>query len=99
MRVTTGESGLESLRGLGAITANWLMMSATCWQNVSGDSAGRCLDTAGCRPPAAFHVLFRASGVAGDDDHDGDGCPPSVDGDRRLMRGVGVCERLTAGRW
>lgn len=98
MRVTTGESGLESLRGLGAITANRLMMSATCWQNVSGDSCGRCLDTAGCRPPAAFHVLFRASGVAGDD-HDGSGCPPSADGDLRLMRGVGVCERLTAGRW
>lgn len=93
IRVTIGESGFESFRGLGASTAYWLIMSATCWQNVSADNCGRCLDVQ-CRPPAAFHVLFRPSGVAGDVD----GCPPrSADGDLRLNRGVGVCDRLAVG--
>lgn len=86
IRVTIGESGLESLRGLGASTAYRLMMSATCWQNVSAANCGRCLDgEPQWRPPAAFHVLLRASAAS---------CP-SADGDRRLIRGVGVCDRLT----
>jgi len=94
IRVTTGESGFESFRGLGAIAAYRLMMSATCWQNVSADNCGRCLVAVRCRPPAAFHVLFRASGVPGDDDHC---CCRSGGGDRRLIRGVGVCDRQTGG--
>lgn len=103
IRVTIGESGFESFRGLGAITAYRLMMSATCWQNVSADSCGRCLDDQ-CRPPAAFHVLFRPSnGVAGDDDDEKGGwwcCPaaaPSAYGAGDLRLGVGVCNRPTAG--
>jgi hypothetical protein len=97
--VTIGESGFESFRGLGAITAYRLMMSATCWQNVSADSCGRCLDDQ-CRPPAAFHVLFRpSSGVAGVDDVENGGwcwLPSAYGaGDRRL--GVGVCDRPNAG--
>ncbi|KAE9538652.1 hypothetical protein AGLY_005751 [Aphis glycines] len=77
-------------------------MSATCWQNVSADNCGRCLDDQ-CRPPAAFHVLFRPSnGVAGDDDDEkgGWGCPaaePSAYGAGDLRLGVGVCDRPNAG--
>jgi len=102
IRVTIGESGFESFRGLGDITAYRLIMSATCWQNVSADNCGRCLDDQ-CRPPAAFHVLFRPSnGVAGDDDDEkgGWGCPaaePSAYGAGDLRLGVGVCDRPNAG--
>lgn len=102
IRVTIGESGFESFLGLGDITAYRLIMSATCWQNVSADNCGRCLDDQ-CRPPAAFHVLFRPSnGVAGDDDDekDGWGCPaaePSAYDAGDLRLGVGVCDRPNAG--
>lgn len=101
IRVTIGESGFESFRGLGDITAYRLIMSATCWQNVSADNCGRCLDDQ-CRPPAAFHVLFRPSnGVPGDDDEKGGwGCPaaePSAYGAGDLRLGVGVCDRPNAG--
>jgi len=45
-------------------------------------------------------VLFRASGVP-DDDHWfwSAGGPAASDGDRRLIRGVGVCDRLIVAGW